>query len=122
MYDNYNYPIGADAPKAPWNQENNPKREIEVVVSITLSKVIKIKVDDYTIEDKGKDENGDYFENIDYSSCKLKEKVIEQYPTPDIIMDKLAEYANNNPMWVYPNYVPEVFEGWNVDDFEVCLN
>ena len=30
-----NYPIGADTPEAPWNQVENPEREIEVTISIT---------------------------------------------------------------------------------------
>ena len=44
MYDNYNYPLGADNPDAPWNQKENPEREIEVTVSVTLSKTIKVTV------------------------------------------------------------------------------
>ena len=55
MYDNYNYPLGADNPDASWNQEENPEREIEVTVSVTLSKTIKVKVSDYDIIDSGKD-------------------------------------------------------------------
>lgn len=42
-----NYPIGADTPDAPWNQVENPEREVEVTISITLSKTVKIKVKDY---------------------------------------------------------------------------
>lgn len=70
--DNYSYPIGADTPNAPWNQVDNPEREIEVTVSVTLSKTVKIKVSDYSITDSGKDEDGEYFEDIDYSKCDLK--------------------------------------------------
>ena len=49
--DNYNYPMGADTKDAPWNQVDNPEREIEVTVSVTLSKTVKIKVSDYEITD-----------------------------------------------------------------------
>lgn len=45
---NYDYPLGADTKDAPWNQVDNPEREIEVTVSVTLSKTVKIKVSDYT--------------------------------------------------------------------------
>ena len=45
-----NYPIGADTPDAPWNQVENPEKEVEVTISITLSKTVKIKVRDYKIE------------------------------------------------------------------------
>ena len=56
--DNYNYPLGADTKDAPWNQSEPPEEEIEVLVSITLSKSVKIKVKDYIVVDEGKDEDG----------------------------------------------------------------
>ena len=49
--DNYNYPVGADTPDAPWNQVDNPEKEIEVTVSVTLSKTVRINVSDYEITD-----------------------------------------------------------------------
>ena len=67
-----NYPMGANTPNAPWNQVDNPESEIEVTVSVTLSKTVKIKVSDYKITDSGRDEDGEYFEDIDYSDCDLK--------------------------------------------------
>lgn len=93
--DNYNYPVGADNSSAPWNQEKNPERLVDVCVSITLSKTVSIKVDDYTIIDKEISEDGSYYEEIDYSSCDLKSAVEKQIilPTKD----------------------------WIVDDYEVCL-
>lgn len=111
MYDNYNYPLGADNPDAPWNQEENPEREIEVTVSVTLSKTIKVKVSDYEITDSGKDEDGEYFEDIDYSNCNLKDAVEEQIALPQ-------------NAYIYVKSKPEVHEdlsNWCVDDFEVNL-
>lgn len=98
MYDNYSYPLGVDNPNAPWNQEENPEREIEVTVSVTLSKTIKVKVSDYDIVDSGKDEDGNYFEDIDYSNCDLKEAVENQIILPQA-----------------------KFPDWNIDDYEVIL-
>ena len=43
---NYDYPMGADTSSAPWNQKDNPEMEIEVTVSVTLSKNFTIKVKD----------------------------------------------------------------------------
>lgn len=97
--DNYNYPMGVDTPDAPWNQVDNPEREIEVTVSVTLSKTIKVKVSDYDITDSGKDEDGNYFEEIDYSNCDLKEALTNQELLPQ---DKCPD--------------------WEVDDFEVLLD
>ena len=111
MYDNYNYPLGADNPDAPWNQKENPEREIEVTVSVTLSKTIKVKVSDYDIINSGKDEDGEYFEEIDYSNCDLKSAVEEQ-----IVLPQTAHmYVKSNPK------VHENLSNWCVDDFEVNL-
>lgn len=106
------YPPGAEHdPNAPWNQVDNPEREIEVTVSVTLSKTVKIKVSDYEITDSGKDEDGEYFEDIDYSNCDLKGAVEEQ-----IVLPQTA--------YIYVKSKPEVHEdlsNWCVDDFEVNL-
>ena len=110
--DNYNYPMGADTKDAPWNQVDNPEREIEVTVSVTLSKTVKIKVSDYEITDSGKDEDGEYFEDIDCSNCDLKSAVEEQ-----IILPQSAHmYVKSNPK------VHEDLSNWCVDDFEVLLD
>ena len=109
--DNYNYPIGADTKDAPWNQVDNPEREIEVTVSVTLSKTVKIKVSDYEITDSGKDEDGEYFEDIDYSICDLKDAVEEQ-----VILPQSAHmYVKGN------SKVQEDLSNWYVDDLEINL-
>ncbi len=109
--DNYNYPIGSDTPEAPWNQADNPEREIEVTVSVTLSKTVKIKVSDYEITDSGKDEDGEHFEDIDYSNCDLKGAVEGQIVLPQ----SAHTYAKSNPK------VHEDLSNWCVDDLEVNL-
>lgn len=108
MNDNYNYPEGADNPNAPWYERENKPVEVEVTVSITLSKTVKISVYDYekTLE---KDEDDIPFVNIDLEGCNLKEAVKEQ-----IIL----------PQDAYRSMLPETktykdLSGWNVDDFEV---
>ena len=107
------YPLGTEHdPNAPWNQVDNPEREIEVTVSVTLSKTVKIKVSDYEITDSGKDEDGEYFEDIDYSKCDLKGAVEEQ-----IVLPQSAHmYVKSNPK------VHEDLSNWCVDDLEVILD
>ena len=107
-----NYPMGANTPNAPWNQVDNPEREIEVTVSVTLSKTVKIKVSDYEVTDFGKDENGEYFEDIDYSNCDLKGAVEEEI----ILPQSAYMYVKSNPK------VHEDLSNWYVDDFEVLLD
>ena len=110
--DNYNYPMGADTKDAPWNQVDNPEREIDVTVSVTLSKTVKIKVSDYEITDSGKDEEGEYFEDIDCSNCDLKSAVEEQ-----IVLPQSAHiYVEGN------SKIQEDLSNWCVDDFEVILD
>ena len=107
-----NYPIGADTPDAPWNQVENPEREVEVTISITLSKTVKIKVKDYEIVDSGKDEDGEYFEDIDYSNCDLKSAVEEQLFLPQDAGDLMIK-NNIKEGRDLQNYI--------VDEFEVIL-
>lgn len=108
------YPPGAEHdPNAPWNQVDNPEREIEVTVSVTLSKTVKIKVSDYQITDSGKDEDGEYFEDIDYSDCDLKGAVEEQIVLPQKAWDYIAPKSKKEVQAIFD------LKGWNVDDFEV---
>ena len=97
---NDNYPMGAaNDPNAPYNQVDPEPIEIEVTVSITLSKTVKIYVDDYIQEAPEVDEDGNYYSGgIDFSECNLSRAVEEQITLPN-----------------------EKVEGWNVDDFEVVL-
>ena len=111
---NYDYPLGSDTKNAPWNQEELPEREIEVTISVTLSKTVKIKVSDYTITNSGKDEDGNYFEDIDYSECDLKGAVESQIVLPHVAYKYITSSGNKS--------VKEELKDWNVDDFEVLLD
>ena len=112
-----NYPLGADSrPDAPWKEEPLPEKEIEVLVSITLSKSVKIKVSDYEIIDSGKDEDDNYFEDIDYSNCDLKGAVEEQITLPYEI------YTTSSKLSKFEKDITEDLKDWNVDEFEVMLD
>ena len=73
MYNNYDYPCGADNPRAPWNEVELPPKDVEVTVSVTLSKTVKITVDDYQIDEEG---------YCDFSECDLHKAVKEQIKLP----------------------------------------
>ena len=96
---NYDYPMGADTPDAPWNQVEPEPRKIKVTVSITLSKTVEVEVTDYTAE-KDYDEDGYNGINYNYSECDLEQAVRDQV--------------------TLPNSVGE-FNDWVEDDFEVNL-
>lgn len=107
-----NLPVGCENdPNAPWNQSDNPEQEINVLISITLSKTVKIKVSDYEITDSGRDEDDFYFEDIDYSECDLKRAVENQIVLPQEAYKYITSSGNKS--------VKEDLKDWNVDDFEV---
>lgn len=122
---NYDYPCGTDEPNAPWNQADNPEREIEVTVSVTLSKTVKIKVSDYEITDSGKDEDGEYFEDIDYSNCDLNGAVENQVTLPQdlaVFVERMFNQDLNLKAAGMPKHLRNAIEdckGWTVDDMEV---
>lgn len=115
---NYDYPLGADTKEAPWNQVDNPEREIEVTISVSLSKTVKIKVSDYAITDSGKDEDGEYFEDIDYSNCDLKGAVEEQIYLPQEAGQLIEDFAIGT---IKAKNISEDLSNWCVDDFEVII-
>ena len=68
------YPAGAEFdPRAPWNEVELPPKDVEVTVSVTLSKTVKITVNDYTIDEEG---------YCDFSECDLHKAVKEQIKLP----------------------------------------
>lgn len=108
---NYDYPLGSDNSDAPWNQVDKPEMEIEVLVSVTLSKVVKIKVKDYEDNGWSKDEDGVLCHDIDYSNCDIKSAVTEQIVLPHEAYKKSPLGSNTH----------QDLSDWNVDDFEVIL-
>lgn len=77
-----NYPAGSNTSKAPWNQDPQPEREIEVDIEITIRKTTVVKVRDYIINDYGVDEDGDAYEDTDYSECDIVGAVADQVSMP----------------------------------------
>jgi uncharacterized protein YdbL (DUF1318 family) len=117
---NYDYPMGADTKDAPWNQEDPEPRTIEVTVSITLSKTMKIEVDDYTAEGEIDEDSGDYNVYYDYSDCDLRKAVEEQVYLPNEAYRNLHD-AVNATQNTRAKRCLEDLKGWEVDDFEVIL-
>lgn len=110
------YPPGAEYnPNAPWNEKPQPKKLIPVTISITMSKSAYIYVDDYEILATGTDEDGAYFEDIDYSDCNLKKAVEEQITLPQNAWDYIAPKSKKEVQAIFD------LKGWNVDDMEVVL-
>lgn len=100
LFENGGYPLGTQYnPKAPWNQEYNEPKEIEVTVSVTISKTIKIEVEDYRKEEFI-DEDGMPCVDYDFSDCDIRTAVKQQVHLPNDSKE---------------------FKDWTTDDFEVVL-
>ena len=71
-----NYPLGAEYDAmAPYNQSDNPPREIEVTLSVCYIKKVKVKTSDYKIE---YDDDGGYY--INYEDTDFYSIVEDQVP------------------------------------------
>ena len=64
MYNNYDYPSGADTPDAPWNEVDVPEQDFNVTCSQTLSKTVTVTTNNYIPGASGvdyeSDEDGGY--------------------------------------------------------------
>lgn len=111
---NSNYPpmSQSDWDNAPWNEEILPDKEIEVTVSITLSKTVKVTVNDYIVDEDG---------CIDYSNCDLNKAVKEQMTLPQNAYDKLFNAVYTSKSYEAKGALEDL-KNWNVDDFEVLLD
>lgn len=85
----YDYPLGADTNDAPWNRIDLPPREIEVTISITLSKTTTLVVNDYDIYEDDSEDGKQLI--YDYSNCDLIKAVENQITLPkDWIVDDFS--------------------------------
>ena len=105
------YPLGAaNDSRAPYNEVENPEVEINVTVSVTLSKTVQVKVKDYDIVDEGVDEDGSYFCDMDFSETNLLAAVEEQIILPQdasLYVDIGSNLKAANDL-----------SGWHVDEIE----
>ena len=101
MNSNGNYPTGAQYdPNAPWNEPELKEKEIDVTISLTISKTTKVTVLD--------------IEKLDDSI--LKEVVKKQLVLPHEI-DYIKPFLKNRN--TLGKKVIEDLSNWIVDDFEV---
>lgn len=108
------YPLGAaNDSRAPYNETENPEVELDVLVSVTLSKTVKVKVKDYDIVDEGLDEGGYYFCDRDFSETNLLAAVEEQVVLPQDA-SLYVDIGSNLK-------AADDLSGWNVDEIECVL-
>lgn len=120
MYNNYDYPLGADNSDAPWNEVTNPEEPFEVTISQTLSKKTEVLTDEYNYERYG-DEVILNTDDVDW-----KEVYNNQFHTPLELINILKEYltldlekgiSSRNKKAI--KYLLEECEDWVNDETEV---
>lgn len=108
---------------APWNEKQYPKEEIEVTVSITLSKTLKLKVDDYKVNTE-EDEDGKYLD-FNFSKCDLYKALDDQVVLPYNLASYTKEIFNHDlelkavGMPLYLKQAIEDCSNWILDDMSV---
>lgn len=111
--------------ESPCIQEELPGREVEVTVSVTLSKTVRVMVDDYTV-DVDQDENGKHVV-YDFSNCNLHKAVVDQVTLPQNLagcVEKIFEYDADLRASGMPKYLKDAIKDcrdWSVDDYEIVL-
>lgn len=124
MMESGGYPPGAEFdPRAPYNQVDLPEKEIEVTISVTLSKTVKVMVNDYEVEEDT-DEDGRHL-SYDFSECDLNKAVEDQVVLPQNLAEfteRMFNHDLNLKAAGMPRYLKEAIEdckGWTVDEMEV---
>lgn len=93
MYDNYNYPPGADTPDAPWNQHEPEPIEVSCDVAFVLRKEVVVETTNY---DMDVDEEDGYtsYELLDGTS-DIKGLVEQEHNSIFVLLDELAKYIKS---------------------------
>ena len=116
MYDNYNYPYGADTPSAPWNELEIPEKDFDVTCSQSLSRTAVVWTQDYIPGAEGCDYEPDG--EGGYSTCGWQdpddtsdtnwanEYSANGYKTPLELIDMLKEYLEKDLREIQKDMLP----------------
>ena len=125
MYNNYDYPCGADTPYAPWNEQEVPERRFDVCISQTLSKSTRVTTNDY-VPEVDQDEGGVY-KLTDTSDTDWKEAYKNEHLTPLQLIGEFKDFLTKH----LPDPIIDIkgfrrfkhlideCEGWTEDETEV---
>ena len=106
MYDNYNYPAGADTPDAPWNQVDVPEKDFEITCCQVLSRTVTVTTNNYIPGGSGVDYESDgeggyiaegWQDDDDTSDTNWSKEYEENgYHTPLQLIQMLKEYLQKD--------------------------
>lgn len=127
------YPAGAEySSAAPWNREDPEAVDVNVCVSVSMSRSTTISVDDYeAIEwaDSDIDEDGRIYHSkgidYDFSNCNLNEAYSQQEFSPIELIEILQEYLKADMEGAFhtegkrAKIILSACQGWTTDELEV---
>ena len=146
MYDNYNYPAGADTPDAPWNQSDPDDMDFDVTCSQTLSKTVTVTTNNYIpgaegVDYESDDEGGcyaspwhdnpdtsntnwaeEYHDNDHYSPIQLIELYKETLKEQLKSWEGMDEIPSTKAQVRRIEHLIEECEGWTEDETEYVEN
>ena len=116
MYDNYNYPPGADTPDAPWNQIDTPEIEKECSATVVLNKDTLVTTDKV------------YWDGEDWVLCEdvsLRDVFNDNYTDIPTMLAELVKYIDgelegkpsHQRRWELQK-MKESAKGWTIIDEE----
>lgn len=126
MYDNYNYPPGADTSDAPWNEPVIPDKDFEVDVEYVLQKkAVKVTTDDYRPEFD--DETGHVDANTDDTDWENAYNNSGHFTIQEML-NELKAYVKADMQTCSPNTCKgahlkrllEDCDGWELYDKSYC--
>lgn len=94
MYDNYNYPMGADTPDAPWNQRDNEEQVFDVDVNVQLVKTMPLYTSDYFTETDTNGDDIDDFRTV-CADHNWEQDYKEQHYTIPEMLEELKKYLES---------------------------
>lgn len=95
MYNNYDYPLGADNSSAPWNQVENSEIERDCKVTETITRSVTLSTTDYVSEGDWDDEFGKCV-SADTSDTDWAGEYSSQEYTVLELIDKLKLYVEED--------------------------
>ena len=114
MYNNWDYPAGADTPDAPWNEVDPPEKAFDVAVSCSLSKDIEVTSDNY-------DETG-------FNGASSLNEPWAEYTDNEYTVEQIIDFAKQCAQYMLSNKDYKVKSkyglrkmidsctGWNIDE------
>jgi len=125
MYDNYNYPMGADTPSAPWNQPGDPDPvELNIEVTMCLTHKTTVQTTNY---DDCTDEEGYTERDFHDTETDIHDYYEKQHKSIPQLLNELAKYINGELQSgglssMRRQELEEMLDdcnGWTVNDFEL---